>query len=147
MTKLKVLRYSVCTLMSCSLFFVNCAYASDLMLSLSIKEDSLNKDTPNDYIIGKGFVKNYDSDIILVSTNAEKVIGTQSTYIFRGRNNPKNKIKIRLGGENWTTHKDGLGIIANTKLTNTFNLYYIGSDALIPDTYMVNLYAVEVYNK
>lgn len=123
------------------------SHAGNLVIMLNIKDDALTNDTPNNYIIGNGIIKNNQSDMVLISSDAEKVTGTQSTYIFRGKNNPANKIKIRLGGDNWIADANDLGIVTNTKTTNNFNLYYVKDGIIVPDTYIISLYAEEINHK
>ncbi|EGI6450409.1 TPA: hypothetical protein G8509_004557 [Salmonella enterica] len=129
-----------------SIIFGNYSHANNLTLSLNIKSDMLNNDTPNEYIIGKGYIKNNKTTFVLIGTDAEKVPGTQSTYIFRGRNNSNNKIFVRLGGEHWISDKNGFGLVANTQNTNSFNLYYLKENTLNPDTYVIDLFVFEIDN-
>ena len=120
------------------------AAAKNLEISINMDNEKLNQSTQNNHVLGTGYVKSNGESYVIVSSNAEKVPEQQATYIFRGKNNPQNRIAIRLGGEGWHPDKSGLGISSHINMLSKFELYFSNNYRVNPDVYLIHLFAKEV---
>ncbi|MBS9333847.1 hypothetical protein KEP72_21865 [Escherichia coli] len=120
------------------------AAAKNFEIIINMDNEKLNQSTQNNQVLGTGYVKSDDESYVIVSSNAEKVPGQQATFIFRGKNNPKNRIAIKLGGEGWHSDKSGLGISSYVNLQSKFKLYFVNDYRANPDVYFIHLFAKKV---
>lgn len=137
-------KYNLLILFLFLLTYSTIAASANLEISINMDNEKLNYFTENNQVLGTGYVKNNGISYVIVSSNAEKVPGQQATYIFRGKNNPKNRIAIRLGGEGWHLDKSGLGISSHVNTLSKFELYFVNNYRVNPDVYLIHLFAKEV---